>query len=98
MAVIYVFTIPHTQDIFASPGDPVFYLHHAMIDRVWWIWQMQDLPSRLTQVAGPVAGSRSRQGKGTDLVDLGVNAPAVAINDLLDTMGGLDGQMCYIYL
>ncbi|KAK3306517.1 uncharacterized protein B0T15DRAFT_527438 [Chaetomium strumarium] len=85
------------SDIFASPGDPVFYLHHAMIDRVWWIWQMQDPSSRLTQVAGSVAGSR-RQGKGTDLVDLGINAPAVAINDLLDTMGGLDGQMCYIYL
>ncbi len=67
-----------------------------MIDRVWWIWQMQDLSSRLTQVAGPVAGS-SRQGSGKDFVDLGINAPAVTIDDLLDTMGGLDGQMCYIY-
>lgn len=23
----------------ASPNDPVFYLHHAMVDRVWAMWQ-----------------------------------------------------------
>lgn len=68
-----------------------------MIDRVWWIWQMQDLSRRLTEVAGSVAGSW-RQGTGKDLVDLGINAGAVTIDDLLDTMGGLDGQMCYIYV
>ncbi|TQN67016.1 Tyrosinase-like protein orsC [Colletotrichum shisoi] len=28
------------RDVFTSPGDPAFYLHHAMIDRVWWMWQM----------------------------------------------------------
>ncbi|KAK8075937.1 Di-copper centre-containing protein [Apiospora phragmitis] len=27
-------------DTFTSPGDPVFYLHHGMIDLVWWVWQM----------------------------------------------------------
>jgi hypothetical protein len=27
------------QDGFFSPNDPIFYLHHAMIDRVWREWQ-----------------------------------------------------------
>ncbi|KAF2997425.1 hypothetical protein E8E13_005848 [Curvularia kusanoi] len=27
------------RDFYVSPGDPAFYAHHAMIDRVWWIWQ-----------------------------------------------------------
>lgn len=26
-----------------SPSDPVFWLHHAEVDRLWWIWQ-QDHP------------------------------------------------------
>ncbi|KAL2181126.1 uncharacterized protein P884DRAFT_312111 [Thermothelomyces heterothallicus CBS 202.75] len=84
-------------DVYSSSGDPAFWLHHAMIDRVWWIWQTQDLPGRLSEVAGSVAGS-SRPGSGKDLVNLGVNAPAVAIENLLNTVGGLDGKMCYIYL
>lgn len=29
-------------DFFGSPQDPVFYLHHAMIDRVWALWQDDD--------------------------------------------------------
>ncbi|EAW12056.1 tyrosinase family protein [Aspergillus clavatus NRRL 1] len=29
-------------DFFSSPQDPVFMLHHAMLDRVWAIWQAQD--------------------------------------------------------
>lgn len=27
------------QDVFASPQDPAFMLHHAMVDRMWAIWQ-----------------------------------------------------------
>lgn len=27
------------QDLFASPADPVFYLHHSQLDRVWAQWQ-----------------------------------------------------------
>ncbi|KAJ5124089.1 uncharacterized protein N7515_007914 [Penicillium bovifimosum] len=30
------------QDLFSSPQDPAFMLHHAMIDRLWSIWQGQE--------------------------------------------------------
>lgn len=34
------------QDLFASPQDPAFMLHHAMIDRLWGIWQSKDAKNR----------------------------------------------------
>jgi len=26
-------------DPVASPGDPIFYLHHTWLDKLWWDWQ-----------------------------------------------------------
>lgn len=34
------------QDLFTSPQDPAFMLHHGMIDRLWSIWQSQDERNR----------------------------------------------------
>ena len=39
-------------DAWASPGDPVFYLHHAQIDRAWTIWQNRNAKNRTRQVYG----------------------------------------------
>jgi tyrosinase len=25
-----------------SPADPMFWMHHAEIDRIWWIWQQSN--------------------------------------------------------
>ncbi|KAI0133933.1 hypothetical protein BJ170DRAFT_690262 [Xylariales sp. AK1849] len=36
-----------------SPGDPVFYLHHSWLDKLWWDWQNLDLPKRYTDMGGP---------------------------------------------
>jgi tyrosinase len=32
-------------DLFTSPGDPAFFLHHGQIDRVWSIWYVFHSPS-----------------------------------------------------
>ncbi|CAN8104145.1 unnamed protein product [Discula destructiva] len=40
------------KDQSASPGDPIFFLHHTNLDRLWWLWQAADLPSRLEQMGG----------------------------------------------
>ncbi|KAI1347433.1 hypothetical protein F5Y01DRAFT_295087 [Xylaria sp. FL0043] len=48
------------SDATLSPGDPVFYLHHAWLDKLWWEWQKLDLPNRYTDMGGPnlpIAGS-----------------------------------------
>lgn len=36
----------------ASPGDPVFFLHHANLDRLWWQWQQANLTARLADMSG----------------------------------------------
>jgi len=87
-------------DFFTSPGDPAFYLHHGMIDRVWWIWQLQDLAVRQSTVAGTLTLQNmppSRNGTLEDVNDLGVNGEGVPLGDLLSTMGGKNGEFCYIY-
>lgn len=26
-------------DVYVSPGEPTFWLHHGQLDRHWWMWQ-----------------------------------------------------------
>ncbi|MCJ1294457.1 hypothetical protein MMC34_006015 [Xylographa carneopallida] len=85
-------------DIFSSPGDPMFWLHHAQIDRVWWIWQNQAIDARLNQVSATITINNtppSRNGTLQDKVDLGFNAPPVQMSTLVST---ISGPFCYIYL
>lgn len=39
-------------DLINSPGDPLFFLHHANLDRIWWQWQNVDPTNRLYDIAG----------------------------------------------
>ncbi|MCJ1387631.1 hypothetical protein MMC18_000474 [Xylographa bjoerkii] len=85
-------------DIFSSPGDPMFWLHHAQIDRVWWIWQNQNIAARLDQVSSTITINNqppSRNGTLQDTVNLGVNAPPMAMSNLVSTIAG---PFCYIYI
>jgi tyrosinase len=85
-------------DLFTSPGDPAFWLHHGQIDRTWWIWQNQDLRNRLYAISGTITINNnppSRNGTLDDLLSLGVNAEDITIRDAMSTMRG---PFCYIYL
>jgi tyrosinase len=35
-------------------SDPLFYMHHTNIDRIWWRWQ-EASPERLYEVDGPTS-------------------------------------------
>ncbi|EPS42846.1 hypothetical protein H072_3151 [Dactylellina haptotyla CBS 200.50] len=85
-------------DFSASPGDPYFYLHHAQIDRTWWIWQNQDPKVRYKALGGTITilnTPPSRNATLDDPLDIGINAPIIKIRDALST---LDGPFCYIYV
>ncbi|ORY58915.1 uncharacterized protein BCR38DRAFT_400025 [Pseudomassariella vexata] len=85
-------------DVYNSPNDPIFWLHHGNIDRVWWIWQNQNPIDRAFQIAGtrtlfnmPPSDNATVE----DMIDLGVNAPAVPIKNHVSSVGG---DYCYIYV
>ncbi|KAF5704915.1 monophenol monooxygenase [Fusarium mundagurra] len=40
-------------DMYSSPGDPIFWLHHTNVDRLWDNWQRQDWPVRKSDISGP---------------------------------------------
>ncbi|KAF2205686.1 Di-copper centre-containing protein [Delitschia confertaspora ATCC 74209] len=88
-------------DFFSSPGDPVFWFHHGMIDRIWWIWQMQDPENRMNVVPGTpnatIPGYAGGPALPDDGVDLNWSAPKAWVRDLLTNIGGFEGQFCYIY-
>jgi len=87
------------RDVFTSPGDPAFYLHHSMIDRTWWIWQMMNPADRQNAIAGTNTFLNNPPSANTtlaDLVDFGFAAgPPRPLGDLMSTTAG---PFCYVYL
>lgn len=86
-------------DFFASPGDPAFFLHHAMIDRTYWIHQALHLPQSLTDLDGTNTIFNNPPSPETtldDLIGMGREAPLIKIGDAMNTVGGT--PFCYIYL
>lgn len=90
-----------------SPNDPIFFLHHAMIDKVWYDWQNRD-PSNKNLFAG---GSVSWQfNPNQSYYEYPTGSPPwldtnsiipsdglwgeISVSEVIDTVGG---RLCYIY-
>ncbi|KAM3422209.1 hypothetical protein BST61_g2574 [Cercospora zeina] len=90
-------------DFYTSPGDPWFYLHHAQVDRVYWIWQnlhLFDEGEVWKQIAGTVTllnSPPSRDARLDDRFDLGVNDGfrGITIGEGIFTLEG--ERYCYVY-
>ncbi|KAK1997924.1 Di-copper centre-containing protein [Colletotrichum falcatum] len=88
------------RDLYLSPGDPLFYLHHAMVDRTWWMFQSMDLGTRTGAegIAGTGTWLNKPESAPTTLdttVNLGYAAGEdIAMRQLMST---LEGPFCYIY-
>lgn len=57
----------------ASPGDPIFFLHHAWIDLLWVTWQR-------SHPAAPFVSSRPRFGLNDPLMEWPDRTPADVLN------------------
>lgn len=88
-------------DFFVSPGDPGFFLHHAQVDRVWWIWQNQNPAQRTNVIAGTVTFNNNPPSGNTtlnDLIELEHLATPLPIKQLVSTVGLGGSPFCYVYV
>lgn len=85
------------QDFHSSPNDPIFFLHHAMVDRIWAIWQALDSETRQNAISGTSTLNNSPPSPNMELSDsiaFGFAGKNEIFGDLMDTLGG---KFCYRY-
>ncbi|KAH8892164.1 putative tyrosinase [Thozetella sp. PMI_491] len=89
-------------DVYTSPNDPMFWLHHGMIDRSWWVWQNQDPITRSFQIAGTRTMNNSPPSEDAtleDIIDLGAVTPkCMSKLGIKHHVSSVAGPYCYIYL
>ncbi|KDR79915.1 hypothetical protein GALMADRAFT_1169475 [Galerina marginata CBS 339.88] len=83
------------SNFFSSPGDPLFFLHHANIDRIWWQWQQKDA-ARLYEIAGPATLVEPVHNVTLDYaLVMGSLGPTLPIRDIMDISSK---PSCYAYI
>ncbi|KAH8171379.1 hypothetical protein LIA77_08146 [Sarocladium implicatum] len=79
-----------------SPNEPLFFLHHAQVDRLWWTWQQKN-ESRLKDYSGEAMhyGEEGRREVSMDdLLMMGDIAEDVTVRDVMDTRSE---KLCFTY-
>lgn len=79
------------RDVYASPGDPIFWIHHGMVDRHFRIWQNDD-SSRTGYIDGQ--GPGGAQLTMDTPIYLNSLQPNMKVRDVMNT---LNSPMCYKY-
>ncbi|KAJ3045383.1 hypothetical protein HDV00_010253 [Rhizophlyctis rosea] len=81
-----------------SVNDPVFFLHHANVDRWWWKWQKEHPKAAFQYSGNNRPGWNNFDAKSTDiLVFYGLWADT-AVKEVLNPAGnGAKGAMCFSY-
>ncbi|KAK8912748.1 Tyrosinase-like protein orsC [Metarhizium anisopliae] len=88
---------PEQLNLFTSPGDPAFFLHHAMLDRVWAIWQSRDPRNRRDALSGTVTFENYPPSENVTLdhtLRIDVSGDFVKIKQVMSTTENI---LCYIY-
>ncbi|KAF1851600.1 Di-copper centre-containing protein [Cucurbitaria berberidis CBS 394.84] len=90
-------------DVYVSPAEPAFWLHHGQVDRHWWQWANyldKEVKSRTSMYEGGTnwMNPNSARGKSSDLQWLDVVAPTgqngMASTQFFSTTAG---PLCYVY-
>lgn len=81
--------------------DPLFYLHHTQLDRLWYIWQGR-APERLTEYSGHGGRHSVELAKITDKIQMGGWAEEIEVRQVMDTEGAAKSDdeqalLCYRY-
>ncbi|KAF2161255.1 hypothetical protein M409DRAFT_59258 [Zasmidium cellare ATCC 36951] len=78
---------------FVAPAEPLFFLHHGQLDRMWWIWQQKSAKNRQAY-SGPASSRSNATASLTDVLPLRGLARDPLVEEIIDTEKGL---LCYKY-
>lgn len=85
---------PTDTDV-AFSSDPIFFLHHAQLDHIWWQWQQQQPESRLGAYSGRhMVNSTDENASLQDVLMFGGLVENVPVWHAMDTE---NGKLCYRY-
>ncbi|KXJ87917.1 hypothetical protein Micbo1qcDRAFT_178566 [Microdochium bolleyi] len=79
-----------------SPNEPLFFLHHAKIDQLWWQWQQMDPETRSEAYSGSglhLGETTRREVSLDDLLPMGGIVPDIKVRDVID----ISKSLCYTY-
>ncbi|TFK24173.1 Di-copper centre-containing protein [Coprinopsis marcescibilis] len=83
-------------NIYSAGADPLFYLHHANLDRVWWKWQQADPEKRMYDVSGPTTQGGKEEVTLDFMLDFPALGPNVTVREIMDA-GQAPGCFEYDY-
>ncbi|KZZ99247.1 putative domain, di-copper centre [Beauveria brongniartii RCEF 3172] len=77
-----------------SPNDPVFFLHHTNLDRLWANWQAEK-PSRKLEYNGRASKDDTKAAASVnDVLGMKGLGPDLAVKEVMNTQSGI---LCYRY-
>ncbi|KAK4196119.1 hypothetical protein QBC40DRAFT_287894 [Triangularia verruculosa] len=88
----------HAGDPVISPYDPAFWLTHGQLDRIYWIWQMLDLPNR-SDVFGTGTWLNIPPSPNVtveDSIDVLPHQPSRKLKELMNSVTG--SPFCFVYV
>ncbi|KAK8070195.1 hypothetical protein PG994_006811 [Apiospora phragmitis] len=78
-----------------SPNDPIFFLHHGQVDRLWTQWQQENPEKRTTEFGGPkTQGKNSGEATLEDVMPYLGLVPDVKVKETMSTQAS---RLCYTY-
>ncbi|KAK1831521.1 hypothetical protein QBC39DRAFT_92827 [Podospora conica] len=79
----------------SSPNDPLFFLHHTNVDRLWWLWQQKSPQTRTNAYNGyRIDGSDSAPASLDDVLPMMKFAADRKVREFMDVKSA---GLCYTY-
>ena len=75
-------------------SDPIFFLHHAQLDRLWWLWQQAQPNNSTFEYTGHHMTNSSGNASLEDRLFMDTLAVDVSVEDVMSTKGKC---LCYEY-
>ncbi|KAE9375970.1 Di-copper centre-containing protein [Stipitochalara longipes BDJ] len=78
---------------FEAPNDPLFFLHHTQLDRLWWLWQKES-PNRIREYNGRMESNSDQPASVNDRLPMDSLGVTIEVQDVLSTESS---TLCYVY-